>query len=98
MTLNDQILETIQQIGGIFQTKNIVAIPVNVDFLEERVAPGMEKLVLTELIMYLEDLLTEYLTTEKKVHKYSKYVEPFRSILDENCDGGNLIGRARRSA
>ena len=98
MTLNDQILETIQQIGGIFQTKNIVAIPVNVEFLEEKVAPGMEKLVLTELIMYLEDLLTEYLTTEKKVHKYSKYVEPFRHILDENCDGGNLIGRARRSA
>ena len=98
MTLNDQILETIQQIGGIFQTKNIVAIPVNIEFLEEKVAPGMEKLVLTELIMYLEDLLMEYLNTEKKVHKYSRYVEPFKNILDENCDGSSLIGRVKRSA
>ena len=98
MTLDEQILETIQQIGGIFQTKNIVAAPVNVEFLEERVAPGMETLVVRELIMYLEDLLLEYLTTEKKVHKFTRYVESFNIILSDNSDGGNLIGRARRSA
>ena len=98
MTIDEQILETIQQIGGIFQTKNIVAVPVNVDYLEEKVAPGMEKLVVTELIMYLEDLLMEYLSTEKKVHKYSKYVESFRNILDDNSNGSSLVGRSKRSA
>lgn len=98
MTLDEQILETIQQIGGIFQTKNIAAAPVNIEYLEEKVAPGMEKLVLTELVMYLEDLLLEYLTTEKKVHKFSRYVESFRHILDENTDGSSLVGRSKRSA
>ena len=98
MTIDEQILETIQQIGGIFQTKNIVAVPVNVDYLEEKVAPGMEKLVVTELIMDLEDLLMEYLSTEKKVHKYSKYVESFRNILDDNSNGSSLVGRSKRSA
>ena len=98
MTLDEQILETIQQIGGIFQTKNIVAVPVNIDFLEERVAPGMEKLVVTELIMYLEDLLVEYISEEKKVHKYSRYVESFKNILDDNSDGCSLVGRSKRIA
>ena len=98
MTLEEQILETIQQIGGIFQTKNIVAVPVNIDFLEERVAPGMEKLVVTELIMHLEDLLVEYIDEEKKVHKFSRYVESFKIILDENCDGSSLVGRSKRIA
>ena len=98
MTLDEQILETIQQIGGIFQTKNIVAVPVNIDYLEEHVAPGMEKLVVTELIMYLEDLLLDYLRTEKKVHKFSRYVESFKNLLDDNSDGSSLVGRAKRSA
>ena len=98
MTLNEQILETIQQIGGIFQTKNIAAAPVNLEFLEEKVAPGMEKLVVTELIMYLEDLLLEYLQKEKKVHKFSRYVESFSNALGDNTDGGNLVGRSKRSA
>ena len=98
MTLNDQILETIQQLGGIFISKNIASVPVNLDYLEEKIAPGMEKLVVTELIMYLEDLLLEYLESEKKVHKYTRYIETFRNQLGDNCDGGNLIGRAKRSA
>lgn len=98
MTLEQQILETIQQIGGIFQTKNIVSIPVDIDFLEEKIAPGMEKLVVMELIMYLEDLLSEYLKTEKKLHKYNRYVEQFKNTLDDNSHDGSLIGRGKRSA
>ena len=98
MTLDTQILETIQQIGGIFQTKNIVSVPVHIDYLEEKVAPGMETLLVTELIMYLEDLLVEYLSTEKTVHKYSRYVESFRDILGDNSEGSSLVGRSRRSA
>ena len=98
MALNEQILETIQQIGGIFISKNIPSTPVNLDYLEETVAPGMETLVVTQLIMHLEDLLTEYLKEEKKVHKMGRYVVSFRSILDDNSDGGNLVGRAKRSA
>ena len=57
MTIDEQILETIQQISGIFQTKNIAATPVNLDYLEERVAPGMERLVVAELIMKLTPLV-----------------------------------------
>lgn len=98
MNLNDQILETIQQIGGILLSKNISSVPVNLEYLEERVAPGMEKLVVTELIMYLEDLLLEYLEKEKKVHKFTRYAIAFRTKLDDNSDGGNLIGRSKRSA
>ena len=98
MTLNEQILETIQTIGGIFILKNIPSVPVNLDYLEEKVAPGQEKLVVTQLIMHLEDLLAEYLRVEKKVPKCSKYVEIFKDILDGNSDGGSLIGRRRRSA
>ena len=98
MTLHEQILETIQQIGGIFISKEIVAVPVNLEYLEEKVAPGMEKLVVTELIMHLEDLFRDYLTEEKKLHKFSRYVEVFKNVLDENSDGGALIGQAKRSA
>ena len=98
MTLDNQMLETIQQIGGIFQTKNIISIPVMVDYLEEKVAPGMEKMVIIELIMYLEDLLYEYLESEKKVHRYKKYVRIFTGILEENCDGSILVGRSARTA
>jgi hypothetical protein len=98
MTLDEQILETIQQIGGIFQTKNITSIPVNIEYLEERVAPGMETIVVLELIMYLEDLMLEYLNEEKKVHKYARYTESFKNILFENSNDGSLIGRSKRSA
>ena len=98
MILDEQILETIQQIGGIFLTKNITSIPVNLEYLEEKVAPGMEKLVVTELIMYLEDLLLDYLKEEKRVHRFSRYVESFRNILDDNSNGSSLVGRARRTA
>lgn len=98
MTLNDQILEVIQQLGGIFLTKNIPTVPVNLEYLEERITPGMEKLIVTELIMHLEDLLLEHLQTEKKVHKFTRYVESFKNSLGNNSDGGNLIGRAKRSA
>lgn len=98
MTLDKQILETIQQIGGIFLSKNIMAIPVSVEYLEETVAPGMEKLVVMELIMYLEELFAEYKEEKQRDHRYVRYVETFRKILGENTDGGNLIGRAKRSA
>ena len=98
MTIDEQILETIQQIGGIFLTKNITSIPVNLEYLEEKVAPGMEKLVVTELIMYLEDLLLDYLKEEKKVHRFSRYVESFKNTLDDNSNGSSLVGRARRTA
>ena len=94
MTLDDQIKEIMQQIGGIFITKNIPVIPVNLDFLEEKVAPGMEKLVLMELIMYLEDLFSEYTKEEKKVHKYIRYVESLKKALDGNSDGSALVGRS----
>lgn len=94
MTVDEQIKETIQQIGGIFISKGVAAAPVNLEYLEEKVAPGMEKLVITELIMHLEDLLIEYIETEQKVHKFSRYVQSFRNSLDGNSEGGVLIGRA----
>lgn len=95
MTINDEILETIQTIGGIFISKGIPLVPVNLEYLEERVAPGQEKLVVTQLIMHLEDLITEYYKEEKKIHKYSRYVEIFREELFGNTEGGNLIGKKR---
>lgn len=98
MDLNDQILEAIQQVAGIFLTKNIPTAPVNLDYLEERVAPGMETIAIKELIMHLEDLLSEYIKTERKVHIFTRYVESFKSALEDNCDGGHLIGRSRRTA
>lgn len=98
MTLHEQILETIQQIGGIFISKDIVAVPVNLEYLEEKIAPGMEKLVVTELIMHLEGLLLDYLNEEKKLHKFSRYVEIFINTLDENSDGSALVGHTKRSA
>lgn len=93
MTIEDEIKEIMQQIGGIFIAKNIPVIPVNLDYLEEKVAPGMEKLVLTELIMYLEDLFSEYTKKEKKVHKYVRYIESSKKALDINSDGSSLIKR-----
>jgi len=98
MTNEEQILETIQQIGGIFLTKNIAAVPVNLDYLEEKVAPGMEKLVVMELIMYLEDLFIEYKEDKQRDHRFSRYIEIFKGKLGDNSDGGNLVGRSKRSA
>lgn len=96
MTLDEQILETIQTIGGIFATKNIPSAPINLDYLEEKVAPGQENLVVAQLIMHLEDLFSEYLQEERKVHKFSRYVDHFTSILDGNSDGGKLIGKTKK--
>lgn len=98
MTTDEKILEIIQQIGGIFQRKNIPSVPINLDYLDETVAPDMENIVLIEMIMFLESLFVDYLEEEKKVHKYVRYVESFRNILEENSDDGNLIGRMERSA
>lgn len=98
MTLDDQILETIQQIAGIFLIKNIPTAPVNLDYLEEKVAVGMEPLVIRELIMYLEDLFADSLKEEKRVHRFSRYIESFNTALEDNCNDGNLIGRKKRSA
>ena len=98
MSLEDEILVTMQQIGGIFQTKNIACIPVNIEYLEEKVAPGMETLVVVELIMYLEDLFNEYIEKKKQVHRYNRYIDTFKTTLEDNSDGGSLIGRAKRSA
>jgi hypothetical protein len=98
MTLEQEILNVIQEIGGIFHRKNIPSVPINIEFLEEKVAPGMEKLVVTELIYHLEDLFADYIKENNKVHKYSRYLDSFRRILDENSEGSSLIGRAKRSA
>lgn len=98
MTLDEQILETIQTIGGIFITKNVPTAPVNLDYLEEKVAPAQETLVITQLIMHLEDLFDEYLKEEKRVHRFYRYIDHFKEQLDENSDGGNLIKRPKRSA
>lgn len=98
MTVNDQILETIQQLGGIFLSKGITSVPVNLVYLEEKVAPGMEKHVVIQLIIHLEDLFLEYLKKEKKVHKFTRYIESFKTLLDNNSDGESLIGHSKRSA
>ena len=98
MTTNDEILETIQQIGGIFQLKNIPTVPVNLEFLDVQIAPGMESLVVAELIMHLEDLFAEYYEKKKIVHKYTRYIDSFRVALGDNSEGGNLVGRTKRSA
>ena len=96
--LNDEILETIQQIAGIFLIKNVPVAPINLDYLEIKIAPGMETLVLTELIMHLEDLFTEYLSTKKQVHKFTRYVESFKLALADNSHDGSLVGKSKRSA
>jgi len=98
MTTEEEIRDVIQQIGGILILKNIPSVPVNLEYLEEKVAPGMEKLIVTQLIMHLEDLLLDYYQEEKKVHKYSRYVHSFRNHLDENSDGDKLVGKAKRTA
>jgi hypothetical protein len=91
--LNDEILETIQQIGGIFLTKNIPVVPVNIEYLEEKIAPGMETLVIKELIMHLDNLFMEYQETEMKVHKFVRYSHQFKIAIDGNSDGSILIGK-----
>ena len=95
MTLDQQILETIQQIGGIFQKKGIVSVPVMLDFLEVEIAPGMEILVVKEMIMYLEELFSEYVKEEKRVHRYYRYLDHFIDTLENNSDGTSLIGHRR---
>lgn len=96
MTLDTQILEVIQQLGGIFLTKNVPAVPIDLDFLEERVAHGMESLVVTELILYLDELFDEYKQTNKRDHRLLRYSSHFRTLLDDNSDNGNLVGRSKK--
>lgn len=98
MDLYTEILVTIQQIGAIFALKNIPACPVNTDYLGVQIAPNMEKMVLTEMIYFLEDQLAEYLETEKRVHKFAHYLGHFMLVLEDNTDGDTVIGRKRRSA
>ena len=96
MDLYTEILVTIQQIGAIFATKNIPACPVNTDYLEVQVGPDMEKMVLSEMIYLLEEQLSEYLETEKRVHKFAHYSGHFMKILEDNSEGEVVVGRRRR--
>ena len=98
MDLYGEILVTIQQIGAIFATKNIPACPVNTDYLEVHVGPDMEKMILSEMIYFLEEQLVEYLEVEKRVHKFAHYSGHFIKILEDNTEGEIVIGRKRRSA
>lgn len=93
MDLYTEIISTIQQIGGVFFTKGIPSVPINVEYTEVKVAPGMEKMVITQMLMHLDDLLLEYLTKEKRVHRCAHYSDHLKYVLDENSDGEAVIPR-----
>ena len=96
MNLNDEILESLQTIGGIFAKKGIPSIPVNLDYLESELSVNEENETVKELILMLAELFQEYRKKEKKVHKYEKYVEIFKEILEDNSLENRIIGRRKR--
>jgi hypothetical protein len=98
MTLNDQIIEIIQQISSIYINKNIPAAPINLEFIDQEIDKGTETMVLKELLFELDNLLTEYVKTEQKVHKFQRYLTHFSNLYEENSDDGVLIARAKRTA
>ena len=63
------------------------------EYTEVKVAPGMEKMVITQMLMHLDDLLSEYLTKKKRVHKCAHYSDHLKNILDENSDGEAVMSR-----
>ena len=91
--LEEEIIETIQQIAAIFAINGIAAGPAHIDFYDVKIAKGMEKMVITEMIMYLEELFSVHLEENKKVHKYVRYAELFHYRLIMNTEGANLAQR-----
>lgn len=92
-TLNDEILEVLQIIGGVFVSRGIPAIPVNLDYLETKMAPDMEKIVVKDLIKELFNLMNEYKKQERKPHKYENYIKRFYDILEDNTHDNKIITR-----
>lgn len=88
----EDVLETIQWISGILIQKGISTAPVSIDYLETKVAPGMEVLVVKELILRLKDLFIEYTQKTGKIHKYSKYVASFTKEIEKH-QGNSLYGK-----
>ena len=94
--LEHEILLTIQQLAAIFIKKGIPAVPVCVEHLGLDMTPEMEKLIIKELLMQLDDLFLEYSHKENKIHKYLYLLRHFYQIIDENTlDDGNFIGRPK---
>ena len=93
MTNNDEILEMMQTIAGIFAHKRIPTMPVNLDYLETRIAPDQERLVMRELILELEERLLEYKKFSKREYKYARYLAIFKVALNDNAHGNQIIAR-----
>ena len=92
-TLNDEILEGLQIIGGIFASRGIPSIPVNLDYLDTKMAPDMERIVVKDLISSLFYLMNKYKKKEGKAHKYVSYIQRFYSILQDNTHDNTIITR-----
>lgn len=91
MSLDAEILETIQKIGSIFQMNGIAAVPISIDLVNPSIDSNMKKIVVMELLIYLEDLFTKHKKKKKENHKYYRYLGHFYGILQENTDNNTLV-------
>lgn len=95
MKIEQEIVQTIQQIGAIFMKKNIKAAPICVELLQYNLQTDTDNLIVQELLIYLSDLFKDYQRSERKMHKYIRYLAHFHNILRENSDGHIIIGQRR---
>ena len=93
--MDKEILETIQKIGAIFATKNIRSAPFSADLVNPPIPLGMERIVILELIIYLDDLMKKHLKSNKKLHPYYAYIQHFYEILDNNTSDNSLISQRK---
>ena len=90
--LNREIIETIQEIGMLFFRKGIVAAPFDIRLMDSKDIPeGMERIIILELLMHLEDLCKIYYKGYKKPHRYKGYIRRFYITLDLNTTENTLI-------
>ena len=91
--LEEEIMERLQLIAGIFVAKGIAVMPVGADYIYTKLAPDMEVLIMQELIMELQELFDEYKRLNKTDCKYSAYVGIFRDCLLDNSSENVIVSR-----
>lgn len=95
--MEENILETIQEIGAIFWKKNIPSVPISTCYTELQYDKDHETVLLQELILHFEEQLAAYNRLTKQPSKYSRYLEHFKRIFNENMDQQIIVGRGKPS-
>lgn len=84
MELEKQIYDTIQTISSLFIKRGIPAVPVNLKYVQTYITPNNDALIITELLIHLDELFKDYESENKKSHKRQNLLSRFYILMVDN--------------